>query len=187
MPLDDKLKDDGSFIDELDSKILQLNRRIGDYWQNKTHMSVYTLQSALYTSAIVSFVDYWFQTNSYAGLAGIVGAISLAASSVKDKLSQDLPNEFQFELMGLPKKILKYFDVGTYLIGSYYTMEHGIKLVLLKFFEGVPYSTSRQLFVAGLGMFSLATALYFDKIKFDEPPKLKRNFKQWLKDKVAFP
>ena len=117
MSLNDRLNpNDGSLIDEIDSKILAAHEKVAELWQNRTYKEKEVLGRYLRGASSFSFLNTAILNPSLATklLSSFLSLNQGAKFAFGVKTTNRLEEETKSEIMGLPKKFCKYSDVFIY-------------------------------------------------------------------------
>lgn len=160
MSLEDRFNpNDGGIIDTIDNSMVKYHKKLGDFWQNKTHMSSNTLKRILYgVAAISAFSTLDPITVCAAGVSNVTDAITGGGFGPKPKSGLDL--EIQAEANGLPHKFFKLINLGLYG-WAFYDLAMGLM--------GNPDSNMEKYQYTFL-FSSWAAANYLHRASFEPPP-----------------
>ena len=125
MSLDDRFNpNDGSFIDRVDSVLLNQGKKIADFWQNKTYRDKAELETILYivssggfiiSSILDASVDRNYFASSYMACFSSLKAFHKSFRSRNGGISE----EISCEAMGLPKKTTKISNMAWMVLECY--------------------------------------------------------------------
>ena len=188
MSLDDMFnRNDGSMLDNLDSALINLHKKIGDFYQNKTHKSESSLRKILHGTSAASLLEYSIIDESYLMLwPALMNAVYSVTGYSGSK--GNLETEVQSEFIGLTKKTLKVLNMVVYGLGISSTAAYlsligtGLAIDNPKILEQGINNLGY-----GMGVLSWMTAHYINKSNFEPPPpKPKRKpVLERVKDKIV--
>ena len=187
MSLDNLLNpNDGSMIDEVDSAIFNLNKKIATKWQDKSYRGKEELEKILYFTSTVAFGVYTVKTMDF------WVTIPAVLSFIKGKDKNTRPESSLYEqigcqLVGLPTKTIKYLDVGVYGLGAFVSLVGTGQLVAGAITKDPGLcSDSISTLTLGLGTLSWMSADYMAKCNIGKPPKKpkKKPVSERIKDKI---
>lgn len=173
MSLEDRFNpNDGSFIDFVDNAMVGLHKKIGDFWQNKTHKSADKLKGNLYGFSGAALSVYGVMSPSYFVLLCALSSTLYAFNGNGMFSKTPLESELKMESVNLPKKTIKYANALTYFAGLSVILAKST-LIIGEAISGNQDLIKESLLDVnfGLGALSVAAANYIHQTNFDPPPK----------------
>ncbi len=190
MSLDDQFnRENGTFIGRIDNGVYKLIKRIGNFYQDKTHKSVDSLKRSSYGVAGVSLGSYCALEPSIIMVLPSLACVSNAITNGRFSPKSSLEGEIQSEASFLPKNFVKYTDLIFLGLGSTTLLYNGIKII-----NGMASGSSQEMSRGIIrAQYSIGTILwgfgnYLNKMSFgDPPPKPKKEpLLERLKEKIRF-
>jgi len=172
MSLDDKFNpNDGSLIDRIDNAMIGFHKKLGNFWQNKTHKSVDGLKRGLYGSSAITLIAHSIVGPNYIMLIPALSNGMAAVTSRENCPKTSLDSEIQSEAIGLPKKFFKYTHAILYGLGAISTLTRATEIIagaisgdyglIKEGLDNIGY---------GIGVLSWITANYLHQTDFNPPP-----------------
>ncbi len=171
MTLDDQFnKNDGSFIDTLDSALFNFNKKIATKWQDKTHRNKADLEKILYLGSATVLGGYGASTHNFIIAIPVVGT-ALMGMIESARPNSSMHEEIKNEAIGLPSKTTKYLDVICYGLGAVKTLV-GVGQLITGAVSGNNefYMDSFNHLSLGLGILGWTSANYIAKSNIGTPP-----------------
>lgn len=176
MSLDDYL-DDESAIDVIDTKLVKMHKRIGDFWQKKTGRSASSLRRGIY--GLAALAGGGSPLLGDGGVFYLTGAIAplfayYAITGKKCWKHYPKPNEIP-ELKRLGSRLPKYVNATVFYIGAVnVAIGTGLSIYHLCKGNGDQLQISLAALAQGLSVLSFASGNYLHQTDFDKPPPRKK-------------
>ena len=178
MSLDDKFdSNNGHILDNAHNIMLSIHKKIGEFYQDKTHKPVSDLIRGMHVLGGISSTAHSIQNND--PLMAAPAIINYASAITTKKKTNTLKEENFFE--NVTSKITgKYIDLGIYITGAAVMTINTFQIVVGAITGNYQLiKTGTDMLGIGLGVWSWKTAEYLKQIDF-EPPKPKQKKKPML-------